>query len=118
MAPRAQPPDPAELRRRLCGELARLAETPEGLDRLRRLQASALAAPSAAAEPPGGAAAAGPAAERDLPPPLPAPPTVIDPQAVAPGPARRVLPGAAMHGRLPESSAAPRRIVLLGESAA
>lgn len=83
MAPRAQPPDPAELRRRLCGELARLAETPAGLDRLRRLQAGAPAAPPAAAAPPGGAAAPGPAAER-----------------------------------VPGSPAAPRRVFLLGESAA
>jgi hypothetical protein len=119
MAPRPQPPDPAELRRRLCGELARLAETPAGLDRLRRLQASARAAPSAAAEPPAGAAAAGPAAERHPPPPPPAPaPTAIEPQAVAASPARRARPAVAAPARLPGSAAAPRRVVLLGESAA
>ncbi len=88
MAPRAQPPDPAELRRRLCGELARLAETSSGLDRLRRLQASALASPPVAAAP------------------------------VAPGLAPPVLSRDDERGRLPGSSAAPRRIVLLGESAA
>lgn len=81
MAPRAHPPDPAELRKRLCGELARLAETPHGLDRLRRLQAGALAAP---------------------------------PEA---GIVRRVLPGSGAQ-RPPGSATAPRRVVLLGESAA
>src|SRR5579864_3835998 len=113
MTHRAKPPATAtaELRKRLCGELAVSAATPEGLDRLRRLQASALAGRPLTAEPDGGGAR--PAEEHDRPA------AIGDLRPDATGIARRSrrTGGGAAPGRPRRSVPAPsHRVVLLGES--
>src|SRR5260370_22050907 len=95
MAHRARPPDPPdpdELRKRLCAELAELAATPDGLGDGRGLYASALGGQgSQVSQAPAAASPPAPSSE--------------------PGPSSR-------RRRRPRRAARPTRICLLGESTA